>query len=302
MSAQRQGRVPVLGPVILIGIGVLALLQNFGYLPSNFWQTVWRLWPLIFILIGVEILINQIRMPWLVSFVLALAVIGLTIGGLVYLAWQSPAETPAASEEAERIEQDLQGATSARVSLDFGAGTMKIGATSGSRLLEGDFLPGARVSYSMSGATGWLTLNVWENNTRFFVSPRRGNEWNLLLSNAIPLDLRVSAGASTNDLDLSDLKLTALRVEAGLSTSTIRLPRQGSYYAAHISGGLATTTVYVPEGVAARIRIEGGLSSTNVDESRFPRSGDTWVSSNYDTAANKVDLHITGGLASVTVR
>jgi hypothetical protein len=45
----------VLFPIILIMVGALLLLQNVGLLPSNFWQNIWRLWPLILVLVGLEI-------------------------------------------------------------------------------------------------------------------------------------------------------------------------------------------------------------------------------------------------------
>ena len=306
MSDTRERRPPILGPAILIGIGVLALLQNYGQLPGNFWQTVWRLWPIILVLIGVEIIIGQVRMPWLLSFLLALAVIAATIGSVVYLAWQSSEESPASTGEMQRVETGLQGATSASVRLSFGAGNLRVGATSTNNIMVADFLQArgqmqARVSFSESGGRGSLRVDMPDNQVLPIFTSGRANEWTVNLNSTIPLDLRIEAGASTNDLDLTDLKLADLRVEAGVSTTTVRLAKTGRY-SARLTGGLATTTVYVPQDVAARIRVEGGLSTVNVDESRFPKLGDTYVSPNYDSASNKVDLVIEGGLTTISVR
>jgi hypothetical protein len=44
-----------------------------------------------------------------------------------------------------------------------------------------------------------------------------------------------------------------------------------------------------------------GLGSTNIDESRFPRSLDGWVSPDYESAPNRVEIEIEGGLGSVRV-
>jgi hypothetical protein len=60
-------------------------------------------------------------------------------------------------------------------------------------------------------------------------------------------------------------------------------------------------TLEVPEGVAARIRSKMGLGSTTVDERRFARSLDAWVSPNYETAANRVDIDLEGGLGSIRI-
>jgi hypothetical protein len=306
MADTYRRRPPIVGPVILIGIGVLALLQNFDYLPANFWQTIWRLWPAILVLIGVEIIIGQMRLPWALSFLLALAVIVASIGGVVYLAQQGTEGIEVGGGEMTHIETDLQGVTSATVRLSFGAGALRVGSTSTNNIMVGDFGQArgqtqARVNYTGTGGRGDLRIDVPEEQFAPMFTGGRGNEWNVKLNSTIPLSLGIDAGASTNDLDLTDLKLSDLRVSAGVSTNTIRLPRTGNY-TAHITGGLATTTITVPEGVAARITVEGGLSTISVDESRFHKSGDVYVSPDYDTATNKVSLAIEGGLATISVR
>ena len=52
-----------MGPLILIFLGAVFLLQNTGYLPANFWLNLWKLWPLVLVLIGIELLLSH-RVPW----------------------------------------------------------------------------------------------------------------------------------------------------------------------------------------------------------------------------------------------
>ena len=66
--------------------------------------------------------------------------------------------------------------------------------------------------------------------------------------------------------------------------------------------GAASLTFLVPTGVAARIGTKMGLGSIQVDESRFPRMGDGYQSTDYATAENRVDLDIQGGVGSVRIR
>jgi hypothetical protein len=60
-------------------------------------------------------------------------------------------------------------------------------------------------------------------------------------------------------------------------------------------------TVEVPPGVAARIRTRMALGSSQVDESRFPRTADGFESADYATSANRVDLDLQGGVGSLKV-
>jgi hypothetical protein len=57
--SSRSGRLP-LGPVVLIGLGVLFLLDNLGILPLS---DVLRYWPLILIGLGVSSLYSRLSGP-----------------------------------------------------------------------------------------------------------------------------------------------------------------------------------------------------------------------------------------------
>jgi TM2 domain-containing membrane protein YozV len=60
LTDQPHSRVPV-GAVILIGLGVLFLLDEMGALHFDW---IWRFWPLILIAIGVRILMQRQRRGW----------------------------------------------------------------------------------------------------------------------------------------------------------------------------------------------------------------------------------------------
>ncbi len=65
--------------------------------------------------------------------------------------------------------------------------------------------------------------------------------------------------------------------------------------------GVASVTLEVPTGVAARIRSKMALGSSQVDETRFPRTFDGYISPDFEGAANRVDITIEGGVGSVRV-
>lgn len=45
------------GPLILLAIGLILLLNNLGIIPWGIWKTLWHYWPVILILLGLEILV-----------------------------------------------------------------------------------------------------------------------------------------------------------------------------------------------------------------------------------------------------
>ena len=128
-----------------------------------------------------------------------------------------------------------------------------------------------------------------------------GLNWEVQLNNDVPLRLKVEAGASQTDLDLTDLKVTELKLSTGASSTTVTLPAHAGLTNAKIEAGAAAVKLHVPGGVAARIRAKGGLASIDIDETRFPRTGDEYRSPDFDTAANRVEMRIETGVGSVRV-
>ena len=65
--------------------------------------------------------------------------------------------------------------------------------------------------------------------------------------------------------------------------------------------GVASLTLSVPVGVAARVRSRMALGTTLVDETRFPRSMDGWASPDFDSNPNRVEIDVAGGLGRIRI-
>jgi hypothetical protein len=136
----------------------------------------------------------------------------------------------------------------------------------------------------------------------FSWSPGYTLDWNVRLNPAVSLNLDFETGAGESCLDLSDLQVKDLRLKTGASQTDLRLPVNAGYSRASISSGVAQVEITIPQGVAARLRTRGGLSDIQVDQGRFPRSGDLYQSPDYAEAENKVDLDVEMGVGAVRVR
>jgi hypothetical protein len=70
-----------------------------------------------------------------------------------------------------------------------------------------------------------------------------------------------------------------------------------------LEAGAAAINITIPQGVAGRIRIKEGLTSLNVDTSRFPQvDSRLYQSSDFDTAADRAEVSVEAGLGSITVK
>lgn len=77
-----------IGALILIGIGTIFLLNNLGFLPLDVWQNLWRFWPAILILIGLQLILGRNPRSNFIVLIVGLIFIGLIV--LISLAPTNP--------------------------------------------------------------------------------------------------------------------------------------------------------------------------------------------------------------------
>ena len=113
----------------------------------------------------------------------------------------------------------------------------------------------------------------------------------------------MDAGAAEIDLDLRNLDLQRLEIKAGAADIDVVMPAAAGKTEASIEVGAASLRITVPEGVAARIVVDAGLSSIQVDEGRFAQlQGDVYTSPDFERAANRLDITIDAGASHVEIR
>ena len=61
---KKRTRRSFFGPILLIIIGLLFLAYNLGFVPGEGWDTIWKLWPLLLIVAGLDDLIRREGIAW----------------------------------------------------------------------------------------------------------------------------------------------------------------------------------------------------------------------------------------------
>lgn len=218
-------------------------------------------------------------------------------------AWQQGAATPVAHQS---IRQPAEPAARAEISITTGVSQLQIGALDGSGdLIAGEVAYDARnrleQQYNLSGDTATFTL---EERDAGGLKPliRSGDEqirWDLGLSRQLPISLAVHAGVGENTLDLAELRVTELNLSMGVGNTALTLPRQGQVLA-NIAGGIGNLTVTIPRGMAARIDTGSDLGNVRI-MGDYALKGNVYVSPDFATAANRIDLRASKGLGTITV-
>ena len=123
------------------------------------------------------------------------------------------------------------------------------------------------------------------------------------LNAGIPWDVEVRGSASRLLADLSGLRLGSLSVDGGASRLEVVLPDPSGAVTVAILGGASNVAIRRPEGVSARLRVEGGVTNLTFDDRRIGATGGELVlrSRGYEDAVDRYDIAVTGGANNMSI-
>jgi N-terminal domain of toast_rack, DUF2154/Domain of unknown function (DUF5668) len=319
----------VVGPIILIGLGLLFLL---GTLRPDFdpWWMFWRYWPLLLIFIGLGQIWDHYvnRNPdgtpshavsgtglALVVLLIVLMVVGWHGrgrswgGGLGHVhdwdlghSWSDNHNWGGGHNLHETQSIDLQGARRVSADIDIPAGDVTVNGGSG-KLLDASFdyddTEGKpTIDYSVSGDHG--DLSITQDDDSHTLWGGRQDNWDLRLGSGVPIDLKLNMGAGQSNLQMNDIDLSRLEVHMGVGDLHLDLtgPRTSDLDAT-IQGGVGSATIRLPKDVGVRVNASGGIGS--ISAHGLQRDGDAYINAAYGKTPATINLTVEGGVGQINL-
>ena len=300
MSAIR--RPSLFWPLALIGLGVLLLLQTVGLLPASLWRALVELWPVLFIVFGLDLLVGR-RSERSAATVIVVGVV-LVVGSLTWAAVRASLLPPGA---AETLIQTPQGAQQMTAQIEFQTGQLHLSALGASdHLLEGSAQDGpgetTQQDYSVRGAAGRLVLTQQVDPllAPFLARRAEAANWAVHLAQHLPLTLEVDSRAAALTLDLSDLQLVRLDLNTDHGSADVTFP-DGQAAVARLHTGPGPVTLHLPAGLPVRLLVRSGLPHVRLP-STLTHTGDTYTTPSFDPAQPFLDLDLSAGTGDVTLK
>jgi hypothetical protein len=277
------------------------LLANLGVLSAAALQRLGDLWPLLLVILGIQLILNQ-TLPRPQASMIGLAAAAVIVIGAVTYAALAPATALGGGTQHATSSQRLTGLSSATLELNYSAASIEIGTGN-----VGDNLYTAKVDYpssenppniTLDQTTGTVSIddNGGLNGFHFFNSGDR--KLSIQLSTSVPWTIRISGGASTMRLDLPNLQLSNLDISGGANTLDAQLGSPKGTVAMHFNGGAHNVTVHIPSGSQWKVNVSGGLSSLTVNGQTSGGVGDfSKQSAGYTGASDRFDFEMAGGLS-----
>ncbi|HEY6075096.1 MAG TPA: LiaF domain-containing protein, partial [Anaerolineales bacterium] len=231
--------------------------------------------------------------------------------------------------------EPLNGAAAARVNISAGDSNLSI-----DRLSSSDqALASGSLQYFEDAGQPTRTLDSSSGQTAFTVTGRANlrpkfrfpwsacnglTEWQIHLNPAVSSDITAISGGGNVKLDLDGMDITRVSADTGGGNMDLVLPdnTQDISVTAHSGAGNVTVemgdgitgesivnaksgagnvTVHIPRGIAARIFATTGMGKVIIG-SQFNQVGDhTYQSSDFDSAANKIDITAKSGAGNVSI-
>ena len=296
----RRGYRSLFWPAILILVGVFALLVNAGFVPVERLDRLVDLWPLILVVIGLELVVRRALQGASAEIAAALIVL-LAIGGAAaYVALGPSIPTGIQTLDASGKVGSLSRAT-ARVEAGGASITMQGSSSIGDDLFHAHIeYSGRKPDVSLDTSSGEVQIS--QNTASGFFLPSRRFVLNLQLNSSVPWNISVDSGAANDTFMLSTVRVAGIEVNTGGSKEDITVGDPSGTVPIKVNGGAVTVNVHRPPGSAASVAVSGGAASLSFDGRQSKAVGTlTAQTSDYDHASDRYQIEVDGGACTVTV-
>jgi len=296
----RRGYWSLFWPAVLILVGVFALLVNAGFVPVERLDRLADLWPLILVVIGLELVVRRSLQGASAEIAAALIVLVAIGGAAAYVALGPSIPTGFQTLDASG---KIGSFDHARVQVDAGGTTITMQGSSS----LGDDLFRAHIEYSgrkpdvsLDASSG--DVHISQSNTSGFFFQSRRFALTLQLNSSVPWKIAVNSGASSDAFMLSTVRVARIDVNTGASKEDITVGDPSGTVPININGGALTVNVHRPPGAAASVSVSGGAASLSFDGRQSKAVGTlTAQTSDYDHASDRYQIQVDGGADTVTV-
>jgi hypothetical protein len=224
----------------------------------------------------------------------ALLLVAAVVGPLVLsLTSPSPAVSATSSQPVPA------GAARADLRASLGGGQLRVQPEASglySAELRGPGQPEAQVTT----ANDLAVLDLRSPSQRGMLARNRGNDWRIQLNTSLAWQVDVTAGAVTADLDLRQLNLRGVKVQAGVSRLAVRLGGPAAEVPVDLQLSTGFVDLYLPTSATVEVRVDG-LSIDNLRDQGFTRDADAWRAQGSGTGTGRYLVQVRATAARIRV-
>lgn len=282
-------------PAVLILVGVIALLANTGQIPTDRLYNLVVLWPLILVVLGLELIVRRSLHGPAGDIAAALIIVLAIVGASAYVV-ASPNQAAGQSLDSSAEVGSISAGT---LEIDAGAAQVNVSGSGdlGSSLYKAHIeYGGPKPDVTLDRSTGELTIT---QKSTFFTFQSQRFVLNLQLNPSIPWKITQNTGAATTTYKLETVHLNELALNTGASRDELTLGTPTAVVPVNINGGSLTLRIHRPKGVPASVDVSGGAVNLDADGQSYHAIGHVGVSPDLGSAGYRIEVN--GGACNVTL-
>lgn len=277
--------------LFLLLAGLVWVLINAGVIDWSIMNCLNILWPLIFVVVGINIIFKDNTVK-VISWVLFAAV----IIGCGYVKRDEPSEKGITVQDSVIIEKSGEN-THAELKLELAALKMDVSSGTDELVAAEMNLPDVVHTYDNSGSNAYVSFEKKKYSTRCTGKKYFGN---FKLNDSIIWDMELKTAATDLDMDLRELKVRKLVIQGAAGDIDLKFGANYPGTEVTVEGAAMSLGISLPP--KAGIRLKGSSVLSEVE------TGDNWIkkdgyrqTANYETAEYKIDLNTETVVSSVRI-
>jgi len=257
-------KVSLFWPILLIGAGLVLLLRNLGVLQSFNINVLLRLWPLILVVIGLDLIFGR-RYPWAGALIALLAV-----GGTIAFLYFAPnlGINPPSAVKTEVLTTPLEDTARAQYNLETSYEPVTIKALpASSDLFKATIVHHGQLNFDVAGAADkTIRLSETTNSENWFSFDLglSGLKWDIGLNPTVPAVLNLDGGSGSLDINLTGLTLESMDASFGSGSSSITLPVSSTPYTVELDSGSGSVNMRLPDSTPLTLTLSSGSGSVSI--------------------------------------
>src|SRR5690554_1303845 len=155
------------------------------------------------------------------------------------------------------------------------------------------------INYSSTNKKGHLLIEQPSNTKKINIGNKHKYQWDISLSEEIPMDLSVKLGVGSSILAFDTINLRNLDIEMGVGETELNL--EGDWKEdvnVSIGGGVGSATIILPKNIGVIIEVEGGIGTVNADG--LISNGHVYTNELYNSSPANLTMDIEAGIGEIT--
>lgn len=283
--------------VFLLTVGILWVLWSVGVVTWSIVNAMFVLWPLILVIIGVNIIFRNNGIVRAVAWIAFLAI--LISYGYFFDDRKNTGEGITAGKNV--VIEMLPDTQKGNLRLAFGGTKISMDSNT-SNLLEAD-IQDPDITYTESNENGTASIAFDKKNYKITSLNSNLNNHNnrFHLNNQVVWDIDIDTGAVEGDFDMSDLAVGKLSLDTGAANLRLALGDRSANTVVEVNAGASKIDFDVPAAAGVKVKMDGGLNSTNFDGSNWEKRDGYYFSRGYEEASVKIDMDVDMGVGKLSV-